>query len=251
VIPVTFEFSEKNSALEIIGEEFDFNSFKNLLSLLQKIENESNFKKLRIIGNFKTKLLLESMIVGKGNIDLDNTLNTLHSVSKILQESKILFTSEIKGEVMGPAMEIALLCNFIKAEKSTILKLNETKNGIMPFLGTTQRLTRLIGYNNALKAFLIDKELNYDQCISFDLFNNTKDNFNKIGETKNFWDQTFTNTFIFYNSKMLSLYKNQKPEYSAILSTIFESSVCHYDSGLSIEKKWLKWLINHKLFSYK
>ena len=46
-----------------------------------------------------------------------------------------------------------------------------------------------------------------------------------------------------------STYKNKKPEYNAILSTIFEGSVCHYDAGLSIEKRWLKWLITNELFS--
>ena len=36
----------------------------------------------------------------------------------------------------------------------------------------------------------------------------------------------------------------------SILSIIYESSVCNYEVGLSIEKRWLKWLLVHKLFSY-
>ena len=70
--------------------------------------------------------------------------------------------------------------------------------GIMPFFGTAQRLSRLIGYSETLKAFLIDKTLNYEKCLMLDLVNHNTDNVIKIKNNKTFWDQTFTNTFIFY-----------------------------------------------------
>ena len=41
-----------------------------------------------------------------------------------------------------------------------------------------------------------------------DLVNHNTDNVTKIKNNKTFWDQTFTNTFIFYNSKVHSQYKN-------------------------------------------
>ena len=44
-------------------------------------------------------------------------------------------------------MEIALCCNFIKAEHKTSLKFDEASNGIIPFFGTIQRLTKLIEIN--------------------------------------------------------------------------------------------------------
>ena len=37
------------------------------------------------------------------------------------------------------------------------------------------------------------------------------DNSIKIKNKKFFWDQLFTNTFIFYNSKIHSIYKNKNP----------------------------------------
>ena len=147
-------------------------------------------------------------------------------------------------------MELALSCNFIKADKTTLLKLEETSNGIIPVLGTTQRLTRLIGYQNTLKAFLLDKKITYSKGSQFQLFNNKVDSNIKIKNKSFFWDQLFTNTFIFYNSKIHSMYKNKSPAYNAILSIIFECSVCQHDVGLSIEQRWLKWLINHEFFNY-
>ena len=147
-------------------------------------------------------------------------------------------------------MEIALSCNFIKAKENTLLKLDETSHGIIPFLGTTQRLAKLIGYKNSLQALLIDKQISYEQGCKFKLFNDEVDKSIKIKNKTIFWDQLFTNTFIFYNSKIHSIYKNKIPAYNAILSIIYESSVCNYEVGLSIEKRWLKWLLGHKLFSY-
>ena len=64
-----------------------------------------------------------------------------------------------------------------------------------------------------------------------------------IDKKKPFWDQDFTNTFIYFNSKIHSTYKNKKPAYNALLSIIFESSICEYNVGMSIEKRWAKWLI--------
>ena len=244
----TFNFSKNNTLIEITGEEFDINTLNTFLDLLIKIDN-NNTKNIKIIGNFNSKLLLDTSIFNKDASKIDEILNLFQSISRTIEESKTLFTSEINGLVQGPAMEIALLCNFIKANKDTTLKLDQTNYGFMPFFGTTQRLTRLIGYQDTLKAFFIDKKLTFNQGLKLDLFNHTIDNFTKIKNKKIFWDQTFTNTFIFYNSKIHSTFKNQKPEYSAILSTIFESSVCQYDAGLSIEKRWVKWLIKHKLFN--
>ena len=171
-------------------------------------------------------------------------------ISKTITNSNITFTAEINGIVQGPAMEIALCCNFIKAEHKTLLKFDEASNGIIPLLGTIQRLTKLIGYKNSLQALLIDKKITYEKALQLKLFNNEVDNLNNIENKKFFWDQKFTNTFIFFNSKIHSIYRNKKPAYNAILSIIFESSVCDYEVGLSIEKRWLKWLINHELFSY-
>ena len=83
-------------------------------------------------------------------------------------------------------MEIALCCNFIKAEHKTSLKFDEASNGIIPFLGTIQRLTKLIGYKNSLQALLIDKKITYEKALQLKLFNNEVDNLNII-EYKSFF----------------------------------------------------------------
>ena len=241
---VKFELIEIDSAIKISGEEFDISSLNNLLNILKKIHSKNNNKNIKITGNFNSKLLLNLLLKNKNFEKIDKILHVFQEISKIIQESKIIFTSEIKGIAKGPALEIALACNFIKASNDVMFYLHQDYLGIMPFFGTAQRLSRLIGYSETLKAFLIDKTLNYEKCLMLDLINHNTDNVIKIKNNKTFWDQTFTNTFIFYNSKIHSQYKNQITQYNALLSTIFESCICDYEAGPEIEKRWLKWLIN-------
>ena len=246
----TFDFCEKKKIIKISGNEYDEKAIEGFLKLIAQIDKEKKEIFLKIIGNFDSKFLVQNLIIKKSNTDVDKILNMFQLISKTMHDSKIIFSSEINGIAKGPAMEIALSCNYIKAKENTLLKLDETSHGIIPFLGTTQRLAKLIGYKNSLQALLIDKQISYEQGCKFKLFNDEVDNSIKIKNKTFFWDQLFTNTFIFYNSKIHSIYKNKKPAYNAILSIIYESSICNYEVGLSIEKRWLKWLLGHKLFSY-
>ena len=70
---------------------------------------------LKIIGNFDSRFLVQNLTVNKSSAELDKILNMFQLISNTMQNSKIIFISEINGIVKGPAMEIALSCNFIKA----------------------------------------------------------------------------------------------------------------------------------------
>ena len=117
----------------------------------------------------------------------------------------------------------------------------------MPLFGTAQRLLRLIGYQRTLEVLITKKKLTFDESLKLGLINNEKDSLAEIKNKKIIWGQNFTNTFIFFNSKALSICKDQKTHYKALLSTIFECCVCHYDKSLEIEKRWLKWLITKEM----
>ena len=244
---VKFEISEQKSTLKIIGDVFDLSAVQNLLKLLNELDDKPNLNHLKIIGNFNTRLLLDSIIKNKTLEELDKTLSLFQKITKKLETSKTTFESKINGIAKGPAMEIALLCNFLNVQEGSTFLFDQTDSKLMPFFGIIQRLTRLIGYENSLKIFLTEKKISFAEGVKLELFNNKIDNITKAKNKIFFWDQTFTNTFIYYNSRIHSTYQNQNPVYNAILSTIFESSVCNYEVGLSIEKRWLKWLLKKKL----
>ena len=239
-----FELSNDNT-IRIIGTSFDLNSLKSLNHILQKIIHDKNIKKININGNFNTKLQLDSIFNNTSKID--ESLSLLYGITQTIEQSNIIFVAHVKGIMKGLALELALSCNFIKAEVGTSLDFSFTNEGQIPFFGTIQRVIKVLGYKKALQIFLTNGKLSLEEANSLNVINNETDD--TIEKKKPFWDQDFTNTFIYFNSKIHSTYKNKKPAYNAILSIIFESSICEYNVGISIEKRWAKWLILNNLTS--
>lgn len=242
---VKFELSQDFSSIEIIGSDFNLNTLREFYKIICKVIKENVCKELIIKGNFNSKLLVNTLFNKKKIDKLDEHLFFLQSITNTIENSKIKFIAFLNGIAKGPAMEIALSCNFIKAKEGTILDFDFSESKQLPFLGSIQRLVRILGYKNTLKTLLLDKTINFEKANKMKIINSNIDN--SMYKENPFWDQNFTNTFIFFNSKIHSLYQNSKPAYNAILSIIFESSLCEYEIGLSIEQRWLKWLIIREL----
>ncbi len=234
----SFELSN-NSSIKIKGKSFDLNSFKGLDNILQKITHENKTKNINVIGNFNTKLQLNS-VFSKVN-KIDESLSLLQHITRTIEESSINFIAHVNGVVRGPALELALSCNCIKAEIDTSLDFTYTNEDLIPFFGSIQRIIKILGYKKALQILLTNEKLKFEKATNLKIINNEISK--NIDKKKPFWDQDFTNTFIYFNSKIHSKYKNKKPAYNAVLSIIFESSICEYNVGISIEKRWAKWLI--------
>ena len=241
---IDFELSN-NSTIKINNSDFDLKALENLHSILKSLSQKNKVEKINIIGNFNTQLLVDNIFTKKKYDKLNEILLLLQTITKTIEDSNIIYTACIDNLVQGPALEIAMSCNFIKAKIGTTLNFNFTNHEQIPFFGTIQRIIRILGYKKALEILLINKTLNFKEANNLNIINNTIDN--TIHKKKPFWDQTFTNTFIFFNSKIHSKYQNKNLAYKAILSIIFESSICEYDIGMSIEKRWLKWLLLKKL----
>ncbi len=241
---IDFELSN-NSTIKIKGSHFDYKALVTLNNILKKLKQNNKVKKVDIVGNFDTQLLINDIFAKKKYENLNDVLLLLQTITKTIEDSNIIYTAFIDDLAQGPALEIAMSCNFIKAKSGTTLNFNFTNYEQIPFFGTIQRIIRIIGYKKALELLLINKTLDFKEANSLNIINNKTDN--TIYKKRPFWDQTFTNTFIFFNSKIHSKYQNKNLAYNAILSIIFESSICEYDIGMSIEKRWLKWLMLKKL----
>ena len=241
---IDFELSN-NSIIKIKGTDLDYKALENLHNILKTLNQNNKVRKVDIIGNFNTQLLVNDLFTKKKYYKLNEILLLLQTITKTIEDSNIIYTASIDDIAQGPALEIAMSCNFIKAKTGTTLNFNFTNHEQIPFFGTIQRIVRILGYKKALELLLINKTLNFKEANNLHIINNKIDN--TTYKKRPFWDQTFTNTFIFFNSKIHSKYKNKNLAYNAILSIIFESSICEYDVGMSIEKRWLKWLLLKKL----
>jgi enoyl-CoA hydratase/carnithine racemase len=238
-----FKFDSSTYSIEIIGSSINFESLKRLSKILLDICNNNKIKEVNIKGNFNTSFFLKDLNSNK--YDLNEALKLFQLITKIIENSDITFISNLNNLVQGPTLELALSCDIVRAEKNTIFKFNEVDNGLMPFFGSIQRLSRIIGYKNTLETLLIKKHLSYEEALNFKIIHHAQDVSKNISKVKLLWDQSFTNTFIFYNSKIHSITKNKLPAHKAILSSIYEGVICDYEASLSIEKRWLKWLLIH------
>ena len=240
-----FEFCRKNASITLSGTNYKYSNLEKLLKLLLKC-NKENLSEIKIIGNFDTNLIIKELL-GKNKIsELKKMLLLFQEITKTIEESNTLFTAILNHKVRGPALEFALACNFIKANIKTIFKFEELDNGFMPLFGSLQRMIRLIDYKKVLEIILIKKSITFSEAKDMKLVNFKKNNSELIKKKKIHWDKNFTDTFIYYNTKIHSMKKRNLSAYRAVLSSIFEGSICDYQAALSIEKKWCTWLLSQK-----
>jgi enoyl-CoA hydratase len=78
----------------------------------------------------------------------------------------------INGYAFGGGMELALVCDFRIAVRSSKMGLTETSMAIIPGAGGTQRLPRLIGEAKAMELILTAKRLSAEEALQYGILNN-------------------------------------------------------------------------------
>lgn len=72
----------------------------------------------------------------------------------------------INGTCLGGGLELALCCHFRVAADKALIGLPEIELGLMPGLGGTQRLPRLIGESRAMEMILFGKMIQGDEAFA-------------------------------------------------------------------------------------
>lgn len=75
------------------------------------------------------------------------------------------------GDAFGGGLEIALACDFRYMSTNAKIGLTETKLGIIPGAGGTQRLSRLIGTSKAKEMIFAGKRVGYEKAFQDGLIN--------------------------------------------------------------------------------
>lgn len=94
---------------------------------------------------------------------------SVHFVADALEGAKKPSVAAVDGLALGGGLEIAMACNCRISTSSVQLGLPELQLGIIPGLGGTQRLPRLIGLSKSLEMMLTSKPIKGDEACKLGL----------------------------------------------------------------------------------
>jgi enoyl-CoA hydratase/carnithine racemase len=178
--------------------------------------------------------------------------------------------SIISGSVSLGGLEIILHSHYKIADTDNKTKFifRNIKYALIPAIGASQRLPRLIGIEHSLKLFLSDKIINTEEALNINLIDEIchKDKiaekakeyiFNNIISLQP-WDdknkisaqQTpFSNDNLgYFISKIAMLHSNTSDHYPSVktlISAIYEGLNTDINSGLKIEARHFTWLLGN------
>ncbi len=93
----------------------------------------------------------------------------------LIEQCQVPVIAAINGLAVGGGCELALACHIRIASTNARFSLPETKLGIIPGYGGTQRLPREIGQARALEAMLAGRDLSAEQALKIGLVNRVTD----------------------------------------------------------------------------
>ncbi|MBI1277256.1 MAG: hypothetical protein GC179_03915 [Anaerolineaceae bacterium] len=93
------------------------------------------------------------------------------SVTNKIEHCSLPTIALLHGYCLGLGFEIALACDFRIAAEGTKIGLPETRLGIIPDVGGTTRLTRLVGVARAKEYIMTGKTINLHDAERFSILN--------------------------------------------------------------------------------
>lgn len=92
-------------------------------------------------------------------------------VCSLIENCGVPVVAAVNGAAAGGGCELALACHLRVAAASATFSLPETKLGVIPGYGGTQRLARLTGSGRALEMMLASRVLTAEEAFSAGLVN--------------------------------------------------------------------------------
>lgn len=104
-------------------------------------------------------------------VDATHFVELGHKCMHAIESCDVPVVAAVNGFALGGGLELALACDFIYASKNAKMGLPEVNLGIFPGFGGTQRLSRLIGKNQAKELVFTASILSADQALALGIVN--------------------------------------------------------------------------------
>lgn len=103
--------------------------------------------------------------------DVFHFLDRFRFACEVIESISIPVIAAMNGDAYGGGLEIALSCDLRVLSSQALIGLTETKLGIIPGAGGTQRLSRLIGLSKAKQLIFTGSRINAEKAYSLDIAN--------------------------------------------------------------------------------
>ncbi len=156
-----------------------------LVRLFGQLEHDANLRAVILTGAGERAFCAGTDIGELTGLDEAGALEASRrgqEVCDVIERCPVPVIAAVRGIAAGGGCELALACHLRVASSDAVFSLPETKLGVIPAYGGTQRLARIIGEGRALEMMLAGKRINAQEALSTGLVNRVTDSARVIDE---------------------------------------------------------------------
>jgi enoyl-CoA hydratase len=145
--------------------------FNALNTQLSELENDDALRVLVITGSGDRAFCAGTDISELSEADGARLSERGQQLCDRIEKFPVPVIAAINGMALGGGLELVLACHMRVASSNAVFSLPETRLGLIPGYGGSQRLTREIGVGSALDVMLTGKQLSADEALKLGLLN--------------------------------------------------------------------------------
>jgi enoyl-CoA hydratase len=161
---------------------FNRNSYQGLMTIARKIKETPEIRVVVMTGagerSFSTGMDLKMIADGgSGRALMDDyrdgfdRLYGLKSIFTAYEDLAVPVIAAVNGYCLGAAMELSLCCDIRICAEHAMFALPEMQFGVIPDLGSTQRLPRFVGPGYAKELIITGRRINAQEALRIGLVN--------------------------------------------------------------------------------
>jgi len=157
---------------------------------VNKVDRALGAELERVLGQVDTDRTIRAVVIASGKKDIfiagadieqflefrteddaENASKFGQRLLNLLEKSRVPVVAAIHGACLGGGLELSLACTYrvCSDHPKTVLALPEVQLGLIPGMGGTQRLPRLIGVSNALDMILTGRNVRAKKALQMGL----------------------------------------------------------------------------------